>query len=350
MRRTVAWPGVAVKRAKGRKYYYWTSSKPWIRLPDPLTDPDGFMRKIAHLQRVEAKQAAGHPGTFSGTVRLYLKSADFTDRAVNTQKLYTTYLERLLVIFGQAPLTDISQGDVQTFVMDEHADTRGAANMMLRVMHIIYKWASARRPGLTDPTTKIDEYDGGEHEAWPEHLLEKALDSDDELFRLAVHLHLYTGQRTGDTCGMTWNALTAEGLIPVKQQKTGTPLLIPQHPRLAVLLDDTKRKTLTILRNMKGTPLRPATFREWVTKFGEANGADLVPHGLRRNAVNALLEAECSTAEVSSVTGQSLAMVEHYAKERNQPKIASAAMLKWGRNDPGTGKLSSSSKTAVAKS
>ena len=139
MQRTVKWPGVAAKRAKGRTYHYWTRSDPWVRLPDPYTEPDSFMRKLAHLQRVDIRAAAGNPGTFADTVRLYRKSPDFTDRAANTRKLYHTYLDRLCVIFAQAPLSDITQADVQRYVIDEHADTRGAANMMLRVLHIIYR-------------------------------------------------------------------------------------------------------------------------------------------------------------------------------------------------------------------
>ena len=163
---------------------------------------------------------------------------------------------------------------------------------------------------------------------------------------MAVHLHLYTGQRTGDVCRMAWNALTPDGRIPVKQQKTGTDLLIPQHPALLDQLRTARRSTVTILSNRKSGSLKPAAFRDWVDAFAAEHGVNLVPHGLRRNAVNGLLEAGCSTAEVSSITGQSLAMIEHYAKERNQPRMAGVAMLKWGRHEPGTGKLLHSSKTS----
>ena len=349
MRRRVVWPGVAIKRAKGRTYHYWTSSDPWVRLPDPGADPDGFMRKLAHLQRVGLQIEAGRAGTLSDAIRLYRKSPDFTDRAANTRRLYDIYLDRLNTIFGKAPLTDITPADVQLYVMDEHADTRGAANMMLRVLHVVFVWAGKRRQGLVDPTKGIAEYEGGEHPPWPDHALAAALASKDELFRLAVHLHLYTGQRTGDVCRMTWNALAADGKIPVKQQKTGATLIIPQHTALRDQLEQSARSTLTILRNRKGGPLRPPTFREWVDDFAKEIGAELVPHGLRKNAVNALLEAECSTAEMSAITGQSLAMVEHYAKQRNQHRMADVAMLKWVRHESGTGKLSQTSKTSGGK-
>ena len=345
MQRRVAWPGVAVKTAKGRRYHYWTRTTPWVRLPDPMKEPDAFMRKLAHLQRIESRNADGRAGTLKDAVRLYCKSVDYTDRAANTRRLYDTYLDRLLDIFGPAPLTDITAADVQHYVMDEHADTRGAANMMLKVLHIVFKWAGKRREGLKDPTIGIDLFDGGEHSAWPDHILLTALKSDDALFRAAVAMHLYTGQRTGDVCRMTWNALTADGRIPVIQQKTGTELLIPIHPALQRELAGISRATTTILGNRESRPLRPAAFRDWVNAFAATKGVHLVPHGLRKNAVIGLLEAGCSTAEVSSITGQSLAMVEHYAKQRNRGRLAQGAMLKWSQHEPGTGKLSQPSKT-----
>ena len=42
-----------------------------------------------------------------------------------------------------------------------------------------------------------------------------------------------------------------------------------------------------------------------------------------------LLEAGCTTAEVQAITGQSMQMVEHYAKQVNQKKLAASAILKW---------------------
>jgi hypothetical protein len=63
--------------------------------------------------------------------------------------------------------------------------------------------------------------------------------------------------------------------------------------------------------------------------FGQ-NG--LVFHGLRKSAFVFLIEAGCSPAEVASITGQTMEMVEHYAKQVNQKKLARAAILKWERS------------------
>jgi hypothetical protein len=59
----------------------------------------------------------------------------------------------------------------------------------------------------------------------------------------------------------------------------------------------------------------------------------LVFHGLRMSAVVFLLEAGCSDAETAAITGQSRDMVEHYAKQVNQKRLAAAAILKWEAAD-----------------
>jgi hypothetical protein len=54
-----------------------------------------------------------------------------------------------------------------------------------------------------------------------------------------------------------------------------------------------------------------------------------------KSAVVMLLQAGCTTAEVAAITGQSFDMVEHYAKQVNQKKLAAAAILKWERAETG---------------
>ena len=63
--------------------------------------------------------------------------------------------------------------------------------------------------------------------------------------------------------------------------------------------------------------------------------AGLVFHGLRKSAVVMLLEVGCTTAKVQAITGQSMRMVEHYAKQLNQKRLAASAILKWERAENG---------------
>jgi integrase len=328
------WPSVKAKKAKGRTYWYWTRVEPgasWVRLPDPYTDADAFMRKIAHLQRVAVKlQDRTRQGTFGGLVAAYRASPKFRDMKPRSQVSYDRYLDRLLLAYADAPLTELTPEDIQVRVMDGNADTPAAADQMLSILRTLYKFAAKRQRGLEDWTAGIEQYSNhSEREPWPANVLADALASADPLFRLAVALHLYTGQRTGDACVMTWGAAAA-GSIAVKQEKTGTPLEIPLHPTLAAELARAERRGVVILTNRRGGALTPGTFLKWCWAFSKGYGLKLSPHGLRKNATNELFEAGCSTAEVASITGhKSLRMLEHYGKKRSQPKLAQAAVLGW---------------------
>lgn len=68
--------------------------------------------------------------------------------------------------------------------------------------------------------------------------------------------------------------------------------------------------------------------RRKLQAFTLALGVKTVPHGLRKNAVNALLEAGCTIAEVASITGQTFQVVEHYAAQMNRRKLSKAAIVK----------------------
>lgn len=57
-----------------------------------------------------------------------------------------------------------------------------------------------------------------------------------------------------------------------------------------------------------------------------------VPHGLRKNAVNSLLLAGCSIAEVAAITGQTYQIVEHYAAQINRRKLAGGAIVKFDKS------------------
>lgn len=49
---------------------------------------------------------------------------------------------------------------------------------------------------------------------------------------------------------------------------------------------------------------------------------------MRKAAITSLIEAGCTAAEVSAVTGQTMQMVEHYAAARNRAQLAQSAMQK----------------------
>ena len=115
------------------------------------------------------------------------------------------------------------------------------------------------------------------------------------------------------------------------QQKTGASLSIPCHRVLRVELENMPRVADTILVGDRGAPLLADSLSAAVRKQLREMGVDgYVIHGLRKNAAVELINAGCSDPQVMAITGHKTTdMVAHYSKQRDQRKLASAAMDKW---------------------
>lgn len=160
-----------------------------------------------------------------------------------------------------------------------------------------------------------------EREPWPQELLNTyrracALGTRE---RLVMELCIGTGQRIGDVLEMRWSHIQDGGFV-VRQSKTGKELWVPILSELQAALDATKRNSLFILTNERGTnrwSYRGASAA--VRNVRERIGAlDYDIHSWRYNAACELVEAGCSDDLVAAVTGQSPAMVLHYTKKVRQ--------------------------------
>lgn len=257
----------------------------------------------------------------------YQKGKKWERLADNTKRVYVRAIDRIVDQMGDAPIDELEAVDLRS-LLNKLSETPATANLALAVMRNLFKFAMHQGLMKTDPTVGIEELETDEvaYEPWPEPLLEEAL--ADAVFQLPVALLYYTAQRIGDVCKMRWTDYR-DGHMYVKQQKTGKELDLKVHRDLAAILDAAPRTAMTIIENGKGMPLTPSAFRSRVQKWARARGHDVVVHGLRKNAVIALLEAGCTIAETSSMSGQTLGMVEHYARQRDNRRISDAAVLKW---------------------
>lgn len=342
MRKGRSMPRVKRVRAKGRDYYYFDTGtkseagKPILkRLPDPSDKRFGAV--YATMQAQISRRAAVSPQlTVAGLIDLYQRSPAYRALKPASHRLYDIQMRKIDAAMGKAPADDVERRDVVA-LMDSLADKPGTANVVLAVIRTLYRWGRDRGHVTADPAREIGSFDVGEHEPWPEALLDESLASKDATVRLAVAMLYYTAQRIGDVCRLRWTDIRNSRLQFI-QEKTGKSMNVPVHAKLATALKAAKRRGLTILCDASGAPLKPATLRLALQRYAKDRGYKIVPHGLRKNAVNSLLEAGCSIGETAAISGQSLAMVEHYARRRNTDQMGSAAILKWEAK-PGTGKL-----------
>jgi integrase len=148
--------------------------------------------------------------------------------------------------------------------------------------------------------------------------------------RLALALLLYTAQRRGDVARMGRQHIR-DGVIDVRQQKTGTTLAIPVHSDLRAIIDATPSEHLTFLVGRGGRPLSgnvlSRKFREWCDEAGLPKRC--TAHGLRKAACRRLAEAGCSANEIAAISGHaSLREVERYTKAADQARMARNAMAR----------------------
>lgn len=314
-------------RAKGRIYAYFNSGqkaygKPvYARLPDPA-DP-GFFSTYAALKGVRTKRATLRDNV-SRMCQAYQHSKRFLDLKENSQRLYALTLKRIDSLLGEFPVDDLQPTDIEA-ALDTLAGP-GARHVFIAVLAAMYRWKLGK--GVPRPTDNIDRVKYGEHDPWPEHVLEAGLKAEHDRTRLAIHLLYFTGQRIGDVCNMRWKDLEG-GEVKWTQEKTGKLVEFPVNAELRAELERTPKRGITILTNHLGAPISDDIIRKELKRFAATFDLDLVPHGLRKNAVNAMLEAGCSVAETAAITGQTYQIVEKYARKINRRRLGKQAVLLW---------------------
>jgi integrase len=322
--------------AKGTRYEYFdtgarnASGRPILARLPARSDP-AFGNVYASFMAGRTRRAnVAAELSIAGLVDRYHKSTRYAALAKNTRDNYDIYLRLIVEQFMPAPANGIERSDVR-LMQDQMVDRKGAANAAIRTMGALYAWGRKEELVAIDPIRGIELFPSKDYEPWPDDLLAAALASEDIAIHLPVALLYFTAQRIGDVCSMRWNQVR-DGFAAVKQEKTKTPLDIRIHVELAQLLDTVPHIGMTILVEEHGRATNAERVRKRLQAWAIGQGHKVVPHGLRKNAVIALLESGCTIAETASVSGQSLGMIEHYAKRRSSRVLSSAAILKMERS------------------
>lgn len=321
------YPKVITRGGKTYTYYYFRRGAFLKRLPD-INSP-AFSAEYQRL--VHRKDALPEPGagTLAALIKAYRGSPEYGKLADSTKRNREAYFKRMEATYGAKQVTGLATPKVYE-IRDSMQATPGAADNYISTLSALMEFARKRGWRQDNPCRGVERLGDGTYDPWPDDVLAKALAAATPMLRRAILLHYYTGQRISDVCKMTRHHIRG-GQIRVVQQKTGKELWIPIHAALASELADGFTDSIYLIYNRYRKPFKPATLRERLERLMEDIGhaGEYVFHGLRKNAVNALLEVGCTTFEVASITGQSPQMVEHYAKRVRQQVLASAAIKKW---------------------
>jgi len=325
---------ITKRLADGSRRTYWYA---WKGGPALHGEP-GTPEFMASYNEAVARKVTPPTGALLSIILGYQASDDFLKLARSTKRSYIALIKRIESKFGDFPLSALTDRRTRGIFLDWRdtiaADSgRRQADYAWTVLARILSWARNRGRIGTNPCEKGGRVYSGSR-------AEKVWTADDEaafLKSAPAHLHLalllalWTGQRQGDLLRLPWSAYDG-ACIRLRQSKTGMRVSIPVGAPLKAALDTTVKRGPVILSSTAEKPWTRDGFRaSWRKACSKAGIVGVTFNDLRGTAVTRLALAECTEAEIATITGHSLRDVRsildaHYL--HRDPALAESAIRK----------------------
>lgn len=217
---------------KGNRYYYDAGGKPrkWIALGADLNEA---RRKWAELEGREEDPA---DRTFAVVARRYEREV-FPLKAPRTQKDNTKQLPRLLAVFGEMPVDEITPADVREYLDCRGEQAQVQANRERALLSHILNYARAW--GYMSTANPCAGIKGFRESGRDRYVTDAEFDAVCAVAHPtvadAMTLALLTGQRPADVLKMRRSDVQ-EGALHVAQNKTGKRIAIALTGELATLV------------------------------------------------------------------------------------------------------------------
>jgi len=258
--------GFTDRHGKARWYFRRAGFKK-VPLPGLPWSPE-FMAAYEHAlagQPLQIGSARTSPGTVGALAASYFNSSDFRSLKPSSQAIYRGVIDRFCIQYGDNRVAGLKREHVVK-LMAARAEKPVAANNLRKVLRAMMKHAVEIGLRVDDPTRDVKAIrvkSNGFH-SWNEDEIAQfeKRHSMGSLGRLAFALLLYTGQRRSDVVRMGPQHIR-DGVLGVRQQKTGIELAIPVHSTLADVIAETPTYHLTFLTNQFGRPFTAGYFGQW---------------------------------------------------------------------------------------
>ena len=326
--------------AKGRTYYYYRRGRKRLgRLPDDPASAE-FMRAYqdfeADFQGRPPPRREPAKGSFAALVAAYKAAPDFAELGQRTKRDRLIYLDLLAIEYGDLPVAGLTH-PVVLALRDKMAATPGKANYCLSVLRRLMTFAVDRGWIAVNPAAKFKRLKTGPgHRPWTEPDVARFEARTQGVVLSAYALAIHTGQRLADVLKMRWDDIS-EGMVRVRQEKTGEELWIPLSTPLIAVLDGVPKRGLTIVAKNNGQSYTVTGFQSlWHRHKARIDLAHLTFHGLRKTATGRLAEVGCSEQLIKAITGhRTSAMVSHYVAGARQKERAREAIRRLEAKDKG---------------
>ncbi len=316
--------------------YFRRKGKQLGPLPGEVGSEEFMTAYAAFLaEQPAAAKTTLHADSLAKLIVDYYGSPLFTNLKPSSRQLYRYALDPVSKAHGHRSVAQMTSLNAEKIVNDIGQKRPGMGNLTRAVLRRVMQFAVKQKRRTDNPMLGIDPFKVGEHHTWTDAEL-KQFETKWRLGtrqRLAYALLLYTGQRVGDVAKMN-RADVTDGLIHVKQQKTGAELWVPIHPELQRAMKALPAKGLTLVGDANGRPIKRAALSALMRAAIKLAGlpSQCVSHGLRKAAMRRLAEAGATANQIASISGhRTLKEVERYTKAADQRTMARAGMDKLRR-------------------
>jgi len=286
-------------------YYAWKSGP-------PLRGEPGSPEFIASYNEAAARKIAPPQGVLLSLLQGYQASQDFLGRADRTREDYVRQIKIIEAEFGDFPLSALTDRRTRGLFMawrDRLATkSRRQADYAWVVLALVLAWGMDRGLIAANPCARGGRLYRGSRvdKIWTADDEAAFLESAPKHLHLPLLLALWTGQRQGDLLKLPWSAYDGK-CLRLRQSKTRTRVVIPVGAPLKTILDAAPRVSTIILTNTDKKPWTAGGFRaSWRRACAAAGVVGVTFHDLRGTAVTRLALAECTEAEIATITGHSL--------------------------------------------
>jgi integrase len=328
---------VTKRLADGTTRTYWYA---WKGGPALQGEP-GMPEFIASYNEACERKVVPPRGMLLTILHQYQDSEDFTGLANSTRRSYIALIARIEKRFADFPLaalTDRRSRGIFKEWRDRIAMDSGRrqADYAWTVLARVLSWALDRGLIAANPCERGGRlYRGTRAEKiWTADNEKMFLECAPAHLHLPLMLALWTGQRQGDLLRLPWSSYDGKN-IRLRQSKTGRRVVIPVGAPLKAALDQASKRSTIMLTNIEGKPWTSDGFRaSWGKACKAAGIVGVTFNDLRGTAVTRLALADCTEAEIATITGHSLRDVRaildmHYLAR--DPALGESAIRKLER-------------------
>lgn len=272
--------------------------------------------------------------TIQSLIDAYPQTVGWVALAPNSKRSYDYAFDAISAEIGSMPVADVRRSTI-LILQQDLSRTPAKANVVIRVLSVLMRYAVDLEWRETNPATKISTIPIGEWKEWPDYAIKTFTEHSTDMARRAFYLCLFTGQRIGDVVNMRWSDFTAGGrVIMVYQKKTKKVMAIPLHSALITEIaqwpDISEFLIFRIRRNGQFDQFTQGLiYAIMMAEVSRLELGKLTVHGLRKNAAKMMAEAGCTDREISAVTGHTtLKMISYYTKGADQKRLAFNAISK----------------------